>query len=128
MKGDGFGFGFGAASFFTAESRSSRREGSVQARTAQVGSAMRRPGVGLASGSSSQVSRPHVLRTLRRRWAGSASAWEEGELRAEVRSTVVSSEPGMYVCYAPGSALCRRVAWAAHLPDLPALLCAVRDP
>lgn len=21
----------------------------------------------------------------------------------------------MYVCYAPGSALCRRVAWAAHL-------------
>lgn len=35
MKGNGFGFGFGAASFFTAESRSSRREGSVQARTAQ---------------------------------------------------------------------------------------------
>lgn len=87
MKGDGFGFGFGfgAASFFTAESRSSRREGSVQARTAQVGSAMRRPGVGLASGSSSQVSRPHVLGTLRRRWAGSASAREEGELRAEVQ-------------------------------------------
>nr|KAF6394654.1 anosmin 1 [Rousettus aegyptiacus] len=36
MKGDGFRFGFGAASFFTAESRSSRREGSVQARTAQT--------------------------------------------------------------------------------------------